>query len=63
MCHPCTCLHRINTYTLLLLLETVEDVRHMPLVTPSTGSVLLTLCYILDRFWLEAAFQGQIRSS
>ena len=42
MCHPCTCLHRINTYTLLLFLEPVEGVQHMPLVTQSTDGVLLT---------------------
>ena len=42
MCHPCTCLHRIHIYTPVLLLEQVEDMQNMPLVTPSTGSVLST---------------------
>ena len=56
MFHQCTCLHRINTYTPLLLLEPVDDVRNMPLVTPSTGSVLLT--YAIRTILVGGSFSG-----
>ena len=56
MCHPRTCLHRIQTYTLLLLLEKVEDVRNMPLVTLSTNSVLTT--YAIRAILVGGSFSG-----
>ena len=49
-------IYRISTYTLLLFLNAVENVRNMPLVTPSTGSVLST--YAIRAIPAGGSFSG-----